>query len=61
MIYYELESVQERRARREKDIKTLFQKLTIEENIPFMQAYEIVGYYFYLSAGQVRDILAGRK
>ena len=29
--------------------------------MPFMEAYEAVGYEFYLSAGQIRDILAHRK
>ena len=61
MNYYQLESTAERKARRNKDIKTMFQQLTIHENMPFMQAYEVVGYHFYLSAGQIRDILAGRK
>ena len=59
-MYYQLESTAERKARKHNDIKTLFQKLTIEENMPFMEAYEAVGYHFYLSAGQIRDILAGR-
>ena len=57
MIFYELESAQERRARRERDIKTLFFKLTTEENMPFMEAYEAVGYYFYLSADEIRRIM----
>ena len=61
MTYYELESTEERRARKERDIKQLFQQLTIKEGMPFMEAYEAVGYYFYLTAGQIRDILAGRK
>ena len=58
---YILESAAERKARRYRDIKQLFQQLTIEENMPFMEAYEAVGYYFYLSAGQIRDILTQRK
>jgi hypothetical protein len=61
MNNYQLESTAERKARRNKDIKTMFQYLTIQQNMPFMQAYEVVGYHFYLSAGQIRDILAGRK
>ena len=61
MNNHQLESTAERKARRNKDIKTMFQQLTIHENMPFMQAYEVVGYHFYLSAGQIRDILAGRK
>ena len=59
--HYVLESTSERRARRERDIKTRFQYLTIQENMPFMEAYEAIGYEFYLSAGQIRDILAHRK
>ncbi|MBQ2067859.1 MAG: hypothetical protein IJV61_02650 [Paludibacteraceae bacterium] len=61
MIHYELESTAERRARRDNNIKQLFYQLTIEENMSFMQAYEAVGYVFYLSGGQIRDILAQRK
>ena len=61
MFTYILESTAERRTRRDNDIKTLFQQLTIRENMSFMEAYEAVGYVFYLSAGQIRDILAHRK
>jgi len=61
MIHYELESTAERRTRRDNDIKQLFYQLTIEENMSFMEAYEAVGYVFYLSSGQIRDILARRK
>ena len=61
MIHYELESTAERRARRNNDIKHLFQQLTLEGGMSFMDAYEAVGYVFYLSAGQIRDILAHRK
>ena len=57
MFYYQLESVAERRARRERDIKTLFQYLTIQEHMPFMEAYEAVGYQFYASADHIRKIL----
>lgn len=57
MLYYKLESTAERRARRNNDIKTLFQSLTIEEDLPFMEAYEAVGYPFYISADHVQKIL----
>jgi len=43
--------------RRNNDIKTLFQQLTIRENMSFMEAYEAVGYVFYLSADHVQKIL----
>lgn len=59
-MYYFLESTAERRARRNSDIKTLFQQLTIEEGMSFMEAYEAVGYRFYLSAEQIRQIIARR-
>ena len=62
-MYYELESTAERRARRNRkhqNIKTLFFQLTIEEGISFMEAYEAVGYAFYLSSEQIRQIIAGR-
>ena len=39
-MYYQLESTAERRARRNRDIKTLFYKLTVEEGFSFMDAYE---------------------
>lgn len=58
MIYYELESSEERKARRNKGIKTLFQQLVIAEGMPCMEAYEAVGYQFYLSAVQIRAILS---
>lgn len=53
-----LESAQERRNRRNKDIKTLFQQLVIEQNMRCMDAYEVVGYHFYLSAMEIRRIIA---
>ena len=59
-MYYILESTAERRARRNSDIKTLFLQLTIEEGMSFMEAYEAVGYRFYLSAEQIRQIIARR-
>ena len=61
MNNYQLESTAERKARRNKDIKTMFQQLTIQQNMPFMQAYEVVGYHFYLSSEQIRQIIAGRS
>ena len=57
MIYYIEESTAERRARRNRNIKTLFQHLTIDEHMPFMDAYEAVGYHFYESADHIRKIL----
>jgi len=56
-MFYILESTAERRARRNNDIKQLFQQLTIQENMPFMDAYEAVGYVFYLSEYEIRRIL----
>ena len=61
MTHYELESTAERRARRNNDIKHLFYQLTIQENLSFMEAYEAVGYVFYLSSEQIRQIIAGRS
>jgi hypothetical protein len=60
-MFYQLESTAERRARRNNDIKSLFFKLTIEEGFSFMEAYEAVGYAFYLSSEQIRQIIAGRS
>ncbi len=56
-MYYILESTAERRTRRNSDIKKLFQQLTIDEGMPFMEAYEAVGYRFYLSAEQIRQFV----
>ena len=61
MNNYQLESTAERKARRNNDIKTMFQQLTIQQNMPFMEAYEVVGYHFYLSSEQIRQIIAGRS
>ena len=58
MFFYQLESTAERRTRRNNDIKHLFQHLTIKENLSFMETYEAVGYVFYLSAAEIRRILA---
>ena len=60
MFFYQLESTAERRTRRNNDIKHLFQHLTIKENLSFMETYEAVGYVFYLSAEQIRQIIARR-
>jgi hypothetical protein len=57
MNNYQLESTAERKARRNKDIKTMFQHLTIQDNMPFMEAYEVVGYHFHESADHIRRIL----
>ena len=59
-MYYILESTAERRTRRNRDIKALFQQLVVEEGFSCMEAYEAVGYHFYLSAEQIRQIIAGR-
>ena len=59
-FFYLLESTAERRARRNRDIKALFLHLTVEEGFSFMDAYEAVGYQFYLSAEQIRQIIARR-
>ena len=61
MNNYQLESTAERKARRNNDIKTMFQQLTIQQNMPFMEAYEVVGFHFYLSSEQIRQIIAGRS
>ena len=61
MIYYQLESPEERRAREKRDMKALFQRLTIEEDMPFMEAYEAVGYVFYEQADTIRKILASKN
>ena len=60
MINDLLESTAVRRARRNKDIKMFFEYLTITRHISFMDAYEVIGYHFYLSAEQIRQIIAGR-
>jgi hypothetical protein len=56
--FYELlESTQERRARKKRDIKTFFQHLVVDRRMPLMEAYEAVGYQFYESAERIRKIL----
>lgn len=60
MINDLLESTAVRRARRNNDIKMFFEYLTITRHISFMDAYEVIGYHFYLSAEQIRQIIAGR-
>ena len=54
------ESTAERRARRNKDIKLFFQYLVVNRHMSCMDAYEVVGYHFYISAEQIRQIIAGR-
>ena len=61
MINDYLESAAERRARRNNDIKTMFYQLTRHGNMPNMVAYELVGYHFYMSASEIRHIIAGRR
>jgi len=61
MINDYLESTAERRARRNKDIKTMFYQLTQHGGTPNMEAYERVGYHFYMSASEIRHIIAGRR
>ena len=56
-FFYLLESTVERRSRRNRDIKALFQHLVVEEGFSFMDAYEAVGYHFYESADHIRKIL----
>ena len=46
-----------RLAKRNALIKQIFTELTIRENMSFMEAYEAVGYVFYLSADHVQKIL----
>ena len=55
---YELQA--QRRARKVQDIKTMFQQLT-NQGVPNMEAYERVGWYFYLSETEIRHIIAGRR
>lgn len=55
------ESTAERRARRNKDIKLFFHYLIIDRHMACMDAYEVVGYHFYLSENEIRHIIAGRR
>ena len=57
IMFYIIESTAERRTRRNNDIKKLFYQLTIDEGMSFMEAYEAVGYQFYISADHVQKIL----
>lgn len=50
----------ERRARKVRDIKTMFYGL-LAAGTKTMQAYEKVAYHFYLSEKEIRDIIAGRR
>jgi len=52
-----LESTAERRTRRNSDIKMFFQYLVLERHLSCMDAYEVVGYHFYISADHVQKIL----
>lgn len=58
MINDFLESTAERRTRRNNDIKMFFHYLVINRHMSCMDAYELVGYHFYLSASEIRRILA---
>ena len=50
----------QRRLRKVNDIKTMFWSLT-KQGMPNMTAYEQVGYRFYMSATEIRHIIAGRR
>lgn len=50
----------QRRARKVHDIKQMFYQLT-RQGVPNMEAYEQVGYCFYLSEAEIRHIIAGRR
>ena len=50
----------QRRARKVNDIKTMYWTL-IRQGMPNMKAYEQVGYHFYMSATEIRHIIAGRR
>lgn len=50
----------QRRARKVNDIKQMFYQLT-QQGMPNMEAYEQVGYHFYLSETEIRHIIAGRR
>ena len=58
----------ERRLRKVNDIKAMFWKRLAEENkkpqkerLGRMDIYEEVGYLFYMSATEIREIIAGRR
>ena len=51
----------QRRARKVNDIKTMFYQLTGHDGMPNMEAYEQVGYRFYMSSTEIRHIIAGRR
>ena len=62
------EAQAERRARKIADIKTMFYNRLAEENkkpkeeqMKLMDIYEEVAYHFYLSATEIREIMAGRR
>ena len=50
----------QRRVRKVNDIKTMFYQL-IRNGMRNMEAYEQVGYHFYMSATEIRHIIAGRR
>ena len=60
-FHYLLESTAERRARRNNDIKALFQHLVVEESFSCMEAYEAVGYHFYESAATIRRTVGSKN
>ena len=58
----------QRHARKIADIKTMFYRRMAEEGkkrrderMKTMDIYEEVGYAFYLSATEIREIIAGRR
>ena len=55
---YEIQA--QRRARKVADIKEMFYRLT-QQGVPNMEAYERVGWHFYLSETEIRHIIAGRR
>jgi len=63
---YELQA--QRRARKVKDIQSMFNRRLAEENkkpkedrLKTMDLYEEVAYHFYLSSTEIRHIIAGRR
>ena len=60
-MYKNNEDQAERRLRKVNAIKAMFYQLTQHGGMPNMEAYEQVGYHFYISATEVRHIIAGRR
>ena len=57
MTNYFLESTAERRARRDNDIKALFQQLTIQENLPFKAWWLIQkGFNYWFDTEDIRSL-----